>query len=116
MPQGLVDYLLQKVTNFDPGKEETLGGVKTEPVKEKEIDVATVPTNGVFMEAMVGQCEGLEPFLLDHRILDVKDKQAEVDRKVEEAKQAAKETERYELRLKQTPPLLDFPQPVPEKK
>jgi len=112
LPLGLANYLLKNVTKFKPDKTEILNGVKTEPLQDGNIDCATVPTNGVYMEAMVGNCEALEPFLLDHRKLDVQDKQAEVDRKVEEAKQAAKETERYDLRLKQNPPLLDFPQPV----
>jgi hypothetical protein len=115
LPLGLANYLLQKVMKFQPDKKENLNGVTTEPLRDRDIDCATVPTNGVYMEAMIGNCEALEPFLLDHRKLDVLDKQAEVDRKAEEAKQAAKETERYDLRLKQNPPLLDFPQPVVDK-
>jgi hypothetical protein len=114
LPRGLADYLRDKVLKFDPDKKERLNGVNTEPLLEKNIDSATLPTNGVYMEAMVGNCEALEPFLLDHRKLDVLDKQAEVDRKTEEARQAKKETERYDLRLKQSPPLLEFPQPVTE--
>jgi hypothetical protein len=113
LPEALADYLRDKVVKFDPNKKERLNGVNTDPVQERGIDSAALPTNGVYMESMVGSCEALEPFLLDHRKLDVADKQAEVDRKVEEAKQAAKETERYELRLKQKPPLLEFPQPPP---
>jgi hypothetical protein len=115
LPAGLANYLLQKVTKFQPDKKETLNGVPTEPLQDRDIESATIPTNGVYMEAMIGNCEALEPFLLDHRKLDVLDKQAEVDRKAEEAKQAAKETERYDLRLKQNPPLLEFPQPVADK-
>src|SRR5262249_28836948 len=71
LPQGLADYLRDKVMKFDPDKKERLNGVSTDPIEEKGIDSATLPTNGVYMEAMVGNCEALEPFLLDHRKLDV---------------------------------------------
>jgi hypothetical protein len=73
--------------------------------------MVSIPTAGVYMESLLGKCEALEPFLLDHRNLDLRGKEAEVLKKEEEAKQALAETERYNSRLKQNPPMLDFPQP-----
>jgi len=109
LPPALQTYLSNQVIGQDPNKKKP-----PLPFDDVQIQSVALPTNGVYMESMVGNCEALEPFLLRHRVLDVRDKRADVKLKIEQARQAAKETERYALRLEQQPPLLEFPQPVPK--
>jgi hypothetical protein len=109
LPTSYQDYLKKKI--LEPAKAIPVTTPPTTSNIVEEKIMVSIPTAGVYMESLLGKCEALEPFLLDHRNLDLRGKEAEVLKKEEEAKQALAETERYNSRLKQNPPMLDFPQP-----
>ncbi len=73
----------------------------------------TMPTHGVVMEARIGQCSACEPFVEDHRKLDLQMRAAEVARAKAEANKAELEAERYKDRLAAKDPKLDDPTPAP---
>jgi hypothetical protein len=101
LPGGLTKYLRENVT-------ETLEGIDTET--DGEIDYsATVPTNGVYMEAMLGNCDALEPYMQDRRDIDLQTRKAAAIRSEAEAAQQVEEVNRLQARLAHVPPLLDSP-------
>jgi hypothetical protein len=71
----------------------------------------TVPTNGMHMEPVLGECEALEQYLHDRRDADLAERNAVVRLREALAAQAEAETRRQTLRLDQDPPLLDPPNP-----
>jgi hypothetical protein len=72
-------------------------------------DIVELPTQGMTVEAQVGQCSAGEQFIEDHRALDVMDRRAEVDIRIAEAAQAQQEAKRFEARIKKGE--LDDPTP-----
>jgi hypothetical protein len=54
------------------------------------------------MEALLGQCDAIEEYLIQRREIDLQLRKAEAD-------QQTQETERLKKRLEQDPPVLDFP-------
>jgi hypothetical protein len=72
----------------------------------------SVPTNGMHMEPVLGDCEALEPYLRQRRDIDLAEREA--GRRLREAlaSQAEAEAKRQALRLEQDPPLLDSPNPM----
>jgi hypothetical protein len=71
----------------------------------------TLPTKGVAVESRLGACDACEDFILQHRALDLKLKTAEVTAAEERSAQEVLETKRYQLRLAETPAMLDDPDP-----
>ena len=67
-------------------------------------DEVVLPTPAVTLESRLGACDGCEEFVVKHRDLDLAVA-------AERAKQEALETERYQKRLAQSPPVLDDPDP-----
>ncbi len=117
--ESLSDYTQQVLTkqlaSFNPDKSGDAKSKKGDGSGVSKIvpkvETVSLPTNGVYMDSILGKCDSLEEYLINHRLLDLREKEAEVKTKEEEAKQAEKETLRYDLRLNQNPPVLDFPQP-----
>ena len=72
----------------------------------------TMPTHGVVMEARLGQCSACEPFVEQHRALDLEMRAAEVAKAKAEADQAAVEVQRYKDRLAAKDPKLGDPSPA----
>lgn len=72
-----------------------------------------VPTPGMVLEARLGQCDACEDFIKQHRLLDLKVRQEEVEQAAARSRQERAEAKRREDRLKQDPPLLDDPSPKP---
>jgi hypothetical protein len=69
----------------------------------------TIPTRGVDVRSRLGECDTCEPFLADHRELDLEQTRVRLDIERERLAQARTQTERHQARLKQQPPLLDDP-------
>jgi hypothetical protein len=76
---------------------------------EPEIDIITLPTPGVHTEAVLGQCESLEPYLQDRRAIDLQLRRAATAKSEQLAQQTGYEAQRLKMRLEQDPPLLDSP-------
>lgn len=72
-----------------------------------KVEAFSLPTPGVHMESVLGQCEGLEPYLIERRGIDKDERKANADLVVENVRQAALETDRRKKRLEQNPPNLD---------
>jgi hypothetical protein len=72
----------------------------------------TVPTNGMHMEPVLGECDALEQYLHDRRDIDLAERKAVVRLREALAGQAEAEARRQALRLEQDPPLLDAPNPA----
>jgi hypothetical protein len=103
-------HLEKNIANFDPDKIDTHDGVDYDPVKASKSDVA-LPTPALYMEALLGQCDALEPFLVDHRKIDTDKALAELAIQREKLKQEQQETARLRARLAAVPPVLDDPHP-----
>ena len=73
----------------------------------------TLPTNGLHMEAALGTCEALEPFLKDSRDIELALRRAEVARAVAAGEVEKAEAARLNARLAASPQLLDFPFEAP---
>lgn len=71
----------------------------------------TVPSRGTVLEARLGNCNACEPFIQEHRKLDLDLKALEVKIAGEETRQQRAESLRQEARLSQDPPLLDAEHP-----
>lgn len=90
-----------------------LGALMTgAPDPADSVDI-TVPTPGQVLEGRLGQCDTCEPFLADHRRLDVELRTHEVALAKGRAEQQAEETERRRARRTAVPPLLDDPAAPP---
>ncbi|MGH9427371.1 MAG: hypothetical protein ACRD2L_13845 [Terriglobia bacterium] len=74
-------------------------------------EILKLPPEERMRLAEIIQCSTCEEFIESHRELDLAQKSAEVETAQQRAAQEKLETERYELRLKQTPPVLDDPDP-----
>jgi hypothetical protein len=98
------DYLQKQLTDKLSTLLATVG-----PVTE---DVS-LPTNGLHMESVLGQCEALEPFLKDSRDIELALRRAQVDRAVAAAEVERAEAARLKARLTTNPPLLDNPYESP---
>jgi hypothetical protein len=73
------------------------------------IDDVSLPTSGLHMEAALGQCDALEPYLHDRRDIDLQTRRAAAVRAEADAQQQVEEVKRLQARLAQTPPVLDSP-------
>ena len=81
---------------------------REEDIKSYQSDVA-LPTAGVHMESLLGQCEALEPYMQERRSIDLQARKAAAVRAEAEALQQAEELKRLQLRLAQDPPQLGSP-------
>jgi len=70
-----------------------------------------LPTAGIALETRLGQCDGCEDFIVQHRALDLQQKAAEVLAAQQRAEQEKLETQRYQARLTSKQPLLEPPSP-----
>ena len=61
--------------------------------------ITTVPTGGVVVEPMLGRCEGGDVFVMQHRDLDLRHRDAEVRTAEQTAQQAVLEVARRQARL-----------------
>jgi len=108
LPKGLATYLQETVLGILPDKKKTKKE-DTAPGDKREGEYITVPTNGVYMESMLGSCDALDPFILKHRELDVLRATAEVRQAEAIADQAIEEVNRLRGRIKAG--VLDDPKP-----
>jgi hypothetical protein len=69
-----------------------------------------LPTPGVHIQGRVDDCDTCEPFVEQHRELDLDAKRAAVDRDRAMARQAELESDRMQARLETEPPQLDDPE------
>jgi hypothetical protein len=96
------------IANWFGNLEGGLAAARKEPAQR----TVTVPTTGIAIQPRLGRCEAAEEFVLDHRRLDVKQKEAEVDTAEALAEQAWGEADRLQKRLEKQPEaLLDDPTP-----
>jgi hypothetical protein len=98
LSDGVHASLMQQFAGIDPSK-----------IRMPESMTLALPTGGMHLETVLGQCDGLEPYMQDRRAIDLQLRQAEAARVVAEAEQAHQEALRLQRRLAQTPPLLDPP-------
>jgi hypothetical protein len=68
-----------------------------------------LPTSGLHMEPVLGQCDALEPYMHERRAIDLKMRWAAAQRAEAEAEQQAQEVNRLKARLAQNPPKLGSP-------
>jgi hypothetical protein len=89
------------------------GNVLDNPGLLEEAEPLTValPTPGVVLETRLGQCDGCEDFIVQHRALELQQQTAELVAAQQRAEQEKLETQRYQARLTQHPPILDDPTP-----
>jgi hypothetical protein len=100
------------IHEYEPKLKIFLEGVLTGLGEIKPLtDTIILPTPAVTMESRLGACDGCEAYIMKQRELDLQQKTAEVKAVEERAKQEAAETERYQKRLQQNPPVLDDPDP-----
>jgi hypothetical protein len=69
------------------------------PVAQPIATSVSLPTGGLYMEASLGQCDALEPHLVDSRLVELASAKAQVDQMVERTKQLAIETKRRQAKL-----------------
>jgi hypothetical protein len=74
------------------------GDLHVPPVTETTIQVA-LPTGGLYMEASMGQCDALEPFLAASRDVELASARAQVALAEERVKQMAIENQRRQMKL-----------------
>jgi hypothetical protein len=72
-------------------------------------ETISLPTGGIYSESVVGNCDGLEPYLIERRAVDLKLRKAQAQLAKTQADQAEEELRRRRMRLDQDPPLLDSP-------
>ena len=92
----------EQVTTSTDGK----NGKSNKIVSKSEIDL---PTPALYMETSVGACEGLEPFLIDHRNIDRDPALVELGLQKEKLEHRRQETARLKARLAKNPPMLEDP-------
>lgn len=97
LPDGVQSALQQKYAD-----------IAFDEIKPKS-QTATLPTSGVHVESVLGQCDALEPYLHERREIDLGLRKAQLDLADEQTEHAKQETKRLESRLNQDPPLLDDP-------
>lgn len=73
-------------------------------------ELFTLPTGGMVVEPALGRCDACEPFIHDHRALDLDFRSAEVDHAAARARQAELEVDRFQARLDEG--ILDDPTPL----
>ena len=78
---------------------------KVKPSAEKIV----LPTNGLHMEPVLGDCDALEPYMHERREIDLRTRRAAAQRAEAEAEQQAQEVLRLKARLAQDPPELKSP-------
>ena len=69
----------------------------------------TIPTRGIVTETRLGSCDGCEDYIIQHRALDLRLKEAEVRAAEQRALQEELETQRYQQRLAAS--MFDDPDP-----
>jgi hypothetical protein len=88
---------LKKDFNFEQQlKKSGVAKVLARPPLKETLEL---PTPGLTVEPSLGECDACEPFIEDHRNLDLVARQAEVDRLIAEKQQAEAETARLEARV-----------------
>lgn len=92
--------------------QEKYAAFREEDIKSWQSDV-TLPTAGVHMESLLGQCDAIEPYMQERRLIDLQTRKAAAVRAEAEALQQAEELKRLQLRLTQDPPRLDSPFEAP---
>jgi len=90
--------LERQIASFDPEADEELNGVKVGAIEER-LETISLPTNGVYLESMLGKCDALEPYLNERRVIEKQLAQAQADLAAEKARQQVHETKRVESRL-----------------
>jgi hypothetical protein len=88
--------------------QEKYANFREQDIKSFQSDV-TLPTAGMHMESLLGQCEALEPYMQERRAVDLQARKAAAASAEAAALQQAEELKRLQLRLAQTPPQLDSP-------
>jgi hypothetical protein len=73
----------------------------------------TLPTDGLHLEASLGSCDAIEPYLLRRRELDLAVREAEAGRAAAARRQAELEADRMTARLEADPPQLGPPSVSP---
>lgn len=77
-------------------------------IKETTEEIV-LPTVGVHLEAVVGQCDAIEPYLVERREIDKLSRAAQASLLEQQVQIEQQEVNRLELRLSQNPPILDYP-------
>ena len=81
---------------------------RKKPKKIKSENIS-LPTSGVHMEATLGQCDAIEPYLQERREIDLQLRRAAAWEAKQRSRQQQLEAERLEQRLQHDPQLLDPP-------
>src|SRR5262249_27447842 len=95
LEQDTQDYLQ---TELLAGWLDSKGDLLLPPVDPDTTSVA-LPTGGLYMEASLGLCDALEPFVVDSRNVELAGARAQVALAEERAKQMAIETQRRQTKL-----------------
>ncbi len=94
------DKIEKQVAAFSPEKNEKINGIDTKKIEPRE-EIISLPTNGMHIDSILGQCESLEPYLLERQEIEKQMAKAQADIAVEKAVQQKEETKRLSERIKQ---------------
>lgn len=90
--------------------EKTATDLTKKAEKQTRIEEITLSTPGMTVEPALGKCDACEPFIEEHRKLDLENRRAEVDIQKAKALQEGYEADRFKQRLAQDK--LDDPTPL----
>lgn len=93
-------FLEQRVTAGLGGQMAAVGPASTD---------ISLPTNGLHMEPVLGQCDALEPFLKESRAIELALRRAQADQAIAAVEVQRAEGARLQARLAASPPLLEDP-------
>ena len=74
-------------------------GIPQLPAVKPSMTSVALPTGGLYMEAVLGQCDALEPFLAASRDVELAAAKAQVELAEERVRQLALETQRRRMKL-----------------
>ena len=75
----VAEELVKQIASFDPDDIDRVEGTDYPPINDSRVQDISLPTPALYMEALVGRCEGLEPYLLKRREIERQLAQAQAD-------------------------------------
>lgn len=101
----LIETALPESFNLDPFRQDIDQRLK--PEQKVKTELISVPTVGVHMDTLLGQCDALELYLQERREIERTLAQAQADLAIEKVRQQVLESQRLEKRLEKE--ILDNP-------